>query len=201
MDQNNPTPNPNPAPNAAPASNNPFNNPAFQNTIPTGIKSSVAAGLLGIFLGAFGAHNWYLGEKKKGIIHVALTGGGFLLIMLSAVMVALTAKVPFLGFFFGFLMFLSYIAIMGSGIWGFVEGVIILVQGDSALAAKGYTVAAPVAYAQPAQPQQPAAPAAPATPAAETATPAATTEVKETSEETPADDKKSEEKSDDKKSA
>lgn len=163
MDQNANQTNPNPAPTAAPTSNNPLNNPAFQNTIPTGIKSSVAAGLLGIFLGAFGAHNWYLGEKKKGIIHVALTGGGFLLIMLSAVMVALTAKVPFLGFFFGFLMFLSYIAIMGSGIWGFVEGVIILVQGDTALAAKGYTVAAPVAYAQPVQPAQPAAPATPAT--------------------------------------
>ncbi len=163
MDQN----NPNPAPNAAPTSNNPFNSPAFQNTIPTGIKSSVAAGLLGIFLGGFGAHNWYLGEKKKGIIHVALTGGGFLLIMLSAVMVALTAKVPFLGFFFGFLMFISYIAIMGSGIWGFVEGVIILVQGDAALAAKGYTVAAPVAYAQPVQTAQPATPATPAAPAAE----------------------------------
>lgn len=144
-------------PNTTPNTNQPTGNPAFQNTIPTGIKSSVAAGLLGIFLGAFGAHNWYLGENKKGVIHVALTGGGFLLIMLSAVMVALTAQVPFMGFFFGFLMFLSYIAIMGSGIWGFVEGIIILVQGDTALAAKGYTVAAPVAYAQPTTPAAPAA--------------------------------------------
>jgi TM2 domain-containing membrane protein YozV len=179
-----PNANPNTTPNANASSANPLNNPAFQNTIPTGIKSSVAAGLLGIFLGAFGAHNWYLGEKKKGLIHVALTGGGFILIMLSAVMVALTAKVPFMGFFFGFLMFLSYIAIMGSGIWGFVEGIIILVQGDAALAAKGYTVAAPVAYAQPAQPAQPAAPA----------TPAANTEVKEVSEDKAAKSDKKDDK-------
>lgn len=171
---------------------NPNSNPLtsnVQNTIPTGIKSSVAAGLLGIFLGAFGAQNWYLGENKKGVIHVALTGGGFLLIMLSAVMVALTAQVPFMGFFFGFLMFLSYIAIMGSGIWGFVEGIIILVQGDAALAAKGYTVAAPAAYTQPAQPAQTAAPAA------------ENTEDKVVAkEETKTDDKKSEAK-DDKKEA
>jgi len=179
----------NPNPNPAPASSNPFNNPAFQNTIPAGIKSSVAAGLLGIFLGAFGAHNWYLGEKKKGLIHVALTGGGFLLIMLSAVMVALTANVPFLGFFFGFLMFISYIAIMGSGIWGFVEGVILLVQGDAALAAKGYTVAAPVVYAQPVQPAQPAQTAQPATPAAENTEDKAV-EPKAETKETKKDDKK-----------
>lgn len=163
--------NPNPTPNAAPTNTNPLNNPAFQNTIPAGVKSSVAAGLLGIFLGAFGAHNWYLGEKKKGILHVALTGGGFLLIILSTVMAALTANVPFLAFFFGFLAFIAYLAIMGSGIWGFVEGVIILVQGDAALAAKGYTVATPVVYAQPVQP---AAPATPATPAATEEKPAET---------------------------
>ena len=81
-------------------------------------------------------------------------------------------------------MFLSYIAIMGSGIWGFVEGIIILVQGDAALAAKGYTVAAPVAYAQPAQPAQPAAPA----------TPAANTEVKEVSEDKAAKSDKKDDK-------
>lgn len=145
----------NAAPSAAPHQTS--SNPLFQNSIPTTVKSSVAAGLLGIFLGAFGAHNWYLGENKKGVMHVALTGGGFLLTILSAVMVALTAQVPFMGFFFGFLMFIAYIAIMGSGIWGFVEGIIILVQGDAALAAKGYTVATPATYAQPAAPAAPAA--------------------------------------------
>ena len=36
-------------------------------------KSATTAGLLGIFLGAFGAHNWYLGEKNKGIAHVCMT--------------------------------------------------------------------------------------------------------------------------------
>lgn len=30
-----------------------------------GFKSATTAGLLGIFLGAVGAHCWYLGDKKK----------------------------------------------------------------------------------------------------------------------------------------
>ncbi len=37
----------------------------MQETKPTTIKSAIAAGLLGIFLGQFGAHDWYLGDKKE----------------------------------------------------------------------------------------------------------------------------------------
>ena len=132
------------------------NNTTSNNTFATtGVKSSVAAGLLGIFLGAFGAHNWYLGQKTKGIIHICLTGGGFIVMMLGSILLGLGASahmaVPaLLG---GFLAFIAYIAMLGSGIWGLVEGIILLAQGDAALAAKGYTVATPVSYNQPTQPQ------------------------------------------------
>ena len=59
-------------------------------------KSKVAAGILGIFLGCFGAHNFYLGYTGKAV--------GQLLITLLSCFV------------------LSFI----SAIWGFIEGILIL---------------------------------------------------------------------------
>ena len=56
-------------------------------------KSRVAAGLLGIFLGGLGVHNFYLGYNEKGIWQVILF--------------VLCCGVP-------------------SSIWGFVEGILIL---------------------------------------------------------------------------
>ena len=37
------------------------------------MKSKVAAGVLGILLGAFGVHKFYLGYVGTGIVHVVLT--------------------------------------------------------------------------------------------------------------------------------
>lgn len=59
-------------------------------------KSKIAAGLLGIFLGAFGVHNFYLGYTGKAV-------GQLLITVLSC----------------GILSFVS-------GIWGLVEGILIL---------------------------------------------------------------------------
>lgn len=36
-------------------------------------KSKMVAGLLGLFLGAYGIHNFYLGNTKKGIIQIVVT--------------------------------------------------------------------------------------------------------------------------------
>ena len=36
-------------------------------------KSKMVAGLLGIFLGYFGAHSFYLGNTKKGIIQIVVS--------------------------------------------------------------------------------------------------------------------------------
>lgn len=63
-------------------------------------KSKVAAGLLGIFLGAFGIHNFYLGYTGKGVAQLLIT-------LLSC-------------FIFSFV----------SAIWGFIEGIIILTSPD-----------------------------------------------------------------------
>ena len=59
-------------------------------------KSKMAAGLLGIFLGAFGVHNFYLGYTGKAIAQLLIT-------VLSC----------------GFLAF-------ASSIWGLIEGILIL---------------------------------------------------------------------------
>lgn len=77
--------------------------PEVKETINTGssssnpnAKSKIAAGLLGIFLGAFGVHNFYLGYTGKAIAQLLIT-------LLSC----------------GVLSF-------ASGIWGLIEGILIL---------------------------------------------------------------------------
>jgi len=59
-------------------------------------KSKIAAGLLGIFLGCFGVHNFYLGYTGKAV-------GQLLLTLLSC----------------GIFSFVS-------GVWGLIEGILIL---------------------------------------------------------------------------
>lgn len=64
-------------------------NNTYNGTYP---KSRMVAGLLGIFLGAWGIHNFYLGYSGKGILQIILT-----------------------------------ICTCGiAGIWGFIEGILIL---------------------------------------------------------------------------
>jgi TM2 domain-containing membrane protein YozV len=49
--------------------------PVAQPGVPPGYqqKDKMAAGLLGIFLGYLGIHNFYLGNTTKGIIQLVLT--------------------------------------------------------------------------------------------------------------------------------
>ncbi len=61
-------------------------------------KSKLVAGLLGILLGGLGIHNFYLGNTKKGVIQLLLSLVGSLLI----------------------------VGPMVAGIWGLVEGIMIL---------------------------------------------------------------------------
>lgn len=57
-----------------------------------GEKSKLAAGLLGIFLGGYGIHNFYLGFTKKAVIQIIV----------------------------------SLVTCGVGGIWGFIEGIMIL---------------------------------------------------------------------------
>lgn len=115
-------------------------------------KSATVAGLLGIFLGGFGAHNWYLGEKTKGIIHVCLMSGGILLEILAGILlpnILSYSALLSMAWLFAVLTPIAGLCMAASSIWGLVEGIQILVGGDAGLAAKGYPVANPVPPAQP----------------------------------------------------
>lgn len=74
------------------------------NVAVSGGKSKMAAGLLGIFLGCFGVHNFYLGYTSKAVVQLVLSIVG---IVFSCVVVG------------AFLVF-------GIWVWGLVEGIMIL---------------------------------------------------------------------------
>lgn len=69
-----------------------------------GNKSKLVAGLLAIFLGAYGVHNFYLGYTSKAVIQLVCTIVG---IILSCVGI-------------------GFIVVSGIGIWALVEGIMIL---------------------------------------------------------------------------
>jgi len=72
--------------------------PAYSNA-DTDSKSKIAAGLLGIFLGGLGIHNFYLGYTSKAVAQLVLLLLGFLTFGITSII---------------------------AGIWGFVEGILIL---------------------------------------------------------------------------
>lgn len=78
----------------------------FENYAAKSDKSKMAAGLLGIFLGCFGVHNFYLGYTSKAVIQLVISVVG---ILLSCCTLGLSV----------FLMFIP-------AIWGLVEGIMLL---------------------------------------------------------------------------
>jgi TM2 domain-containing membrane protein YozV len=64
--------------------------------LPSAQKSKVVAGLLGIFLGSLGIHRFYLGHTTIGVVQLLLT------------------------------IFLGVVTFGLVGLWGFVEGIMIL---------------------------------------------------------------------------
>ena len=82
-----------------------LNNRAGGGVAGPNAKSKMVAGLLGIFLGGFGVHNFYLGYGLKGGLQVGLWALGLILSC----------------FVIGIFMCL------GASIWGLVEGIMILV--------------------------------------------------------------------------
>ncbi len=110
----------------------------------SGFKSATTAGLLGIFLGAVGAHNWYLGDKKKGTQHVIIFGAGAAVMLVTGVI--LPSVMSFwtlyrMAWLLTILDIVAWLAIGASEVWGFIEGIQILTQGDAGLAQRGYRVA------------------------------------------------------------
>lgn len=69
-----------------------------------GSKSKLVAGLLGIFLGCFGVHNFYLGYTGKAVTQLVLTIVGYVLCCVV----------------------IGIIPVVGVAIWALVEAIMIL---------------------------------------------------------------------------
>lgn len=80
-------------------SSNQQTNNQYNQQVPGGQKSKIAAGVLGILLGCFGVHNFYLGYTGKAVAQLLLTLIGWILCGLGPI---------------------------AAGIWGLVEGIMIL---------------------------------------------------------------------------
>lgn len=80
----------------APYAQSPYQQP--YQTYPMSGKSKIAAGLLGLFLGSFGVHNFYLGNTGKAVAQLLLTLVGWIIVI-----------GPFV-----------------AGVWGLIEGIMIL---------------------------------------------------------------------------
>lgn len=74
-------------------------------------KSKIAAGLLGIFLGSLGVHNFYLGYTNRGLLQLLVT-------IFASILSVFTCGI-------------TSIAVAGMSIWGLVEGVLILTGSKS----------------------------------------------------------------------
>lgn len=70
-----------------------------------GQKGRIAAGLLGIFLGCLGVHNFYLGFARKATFQLLLYG---------------------LGVFFGLMMPAFFVFCFVAAVWGLVDGIMII---------------------------------------------------------------------------
>jgi len=116
------------APEPAPAAPAPVS--TTEQPVPKA-KSKVTAGLLGIFLGAIGAHNWYLGEKAKGIAHVCMFFSSVPSIAVISFVLpntrTLSATMQTEAVFDVLSTFFALIVI-ASAIWGLIEGIMILAK-------------------------------------------------------------------------
>jgi len=95
-------------------------------------RSSLVAGILALFLGSFGVHNFYLGFKKRAIAQLLLTLLGFITVFAVLVIFACVAyaaeqsTVILVALLGSFAIILGCICAVVSGIWAFVEAILLL---------------------------------------------------------------------------
>lgn len=88
-----------------------------------GDKSKIVAALLAFFLGGLGIHDFYLGNKRGGIIKLVGTLLGIVLMIAGFAAAATTSTaLPFLAL-------LGWLIIFGISIWAFIDFIRILTGG------------------------------------------------------------------------
>lgn len=97
-------------------------------------KSTTTAGLLGVTLGAFGVHNFYLGDKKRklGFVHLLLAIISSLALITAAVIEMVTRYAALPNSIMSLLYVIGYLIAAANIIWGSVEGFILLAKPDDA---------------------------------------------------------------------
>ncbi len=99
--------------------------------VPKDARSRVIAAILGILFGALGVHNFYLKRKARAIIQLILSAT-FALVYIAAIVSVILASLlmepwTFEGFaIFAALFRLCGLGALGSGIWAFVEAILLL---------------------------------------------------------------------------
>lgn len=93
-----------------------------------GEKSKLVAGLLAIFLGVYGVHNFYLGKIKRAVTQLCLCVGGFILYFIGLMVFTVLSSTSSVsvGLVFLILGILGVLCPVAVAIWALVEGVMIL---------------------------------------------------------------------------
>lgn len=90
----------------------------------SGGKSKIAAALLAFFLGGFGVHRFYMGQKKQGFMQLGGTLIGIALIVIGLLSAVDTESVSI-----PVLAIVGYLLVLGVSIWAFVDFIRILTGG------------------------------------------------------------------------
>ena len=90
-----------------------------------GDKSKIAAALLAFFLGGFGVHDFYLGNKRNGLIKLIGSILGIALMVIGFVGAATTTTTTGLAALPA-LALIGWIIVLGISIWAFVDFIRIL---------------------------------------------------------------------------
>ena len=93
--------------------------------IPQDAKSRIAAGLLGIFLGGYGVHNFYLKRTGRAVIQLVLTLVYMLCIFLTSDMFLSPILAHFSGAT-GFVILSGVFCFLIARVWSLVESILLL---------------------------------------------------------------------------
>lgn len=109
-------------------------------------KSAMTAGVLALILGVFGAHDWYLNDRKKASKHVILAIVAASAFVLSLILKTAITSVSSLGIanfmasFATVCRIIGWFALLINAVWAIIDAILLFLQGDEGLVEKGYRV-------------------------------------------------------------